>query len=134
MADAIRLDPIFRFDQCRSDSTDPIRPTLKALGAQLMEVSRNSMLPDAFSFLRKMNLDERWILKAAPRRSMLPDAFSFLRKMHLDERWILKAAPRRSMLPDAFSFLRKMHLDERWILKIEEACSQMRFPFSEKCI
>ena len=113
------------------------------------------MLPDAFSRPRKMHLDERWILKAAPRRSMprcvfpapknacgqsvgsrvssrrsmLPDAFSRLGKMHLDERWILKAAPRRSMVPDAFSRLRKMHLDERWILR-----SQMRFPGPEKCI
>ena len=75
MADAIRLDSIFRFDQGRSDSTDPIRPACKAPGAQLMEVSRNSVLPDAFSRPRKMHLDERWILKAAPRRSMLPDAF-----------------------------------------------------------
>ena len=108
MADAIRLDSIFRFDQGRSDSTDPIRPACKAPGAQLMQVSRNSVLPDAFSRPRKMHLDERLIFKA-PRRSMLPDVFSRLRKMHLDERWILKAAPRRSML-------------------------QMRFPGPEKCI
>ena len=74
MADAIRLDPIFRFDQRRSDSTDPIRPAFQAPGAQLVEVSRNSMLPDAFSRPRKMHLDERGILKAAPRRSMLPEA------------------------------------------------------------
>ena len=64
------------------------------------------MLPDAFSRLRKMHLDERWILKAAPRRNTLPDAFSRPRKMHLDERWILKAAPGRSVVPDAFSRLR----------------------------
>ena len=162
MADAIRLDSIFRFDQGRSDSTDPIRPG-KAPGAQLMEVSRNSVLPDAFSRPRKMHLDERWILKAATRRSMLSDAFSRLRKMHLDKRWVLEAAPRSSMLPDAFSRLGKMHLDERWIVKaaprrsmlpdafsrlrkmhldewwiprqlLEGACSQMRFPGSEKCI
>ena len=154
MADAIRLDSIFRFDQGRSDSTDPIRPACKAPGAQLMEVSRNSVLPDAFSRPRKMHLDERWIFKAAPRRSMLPDAFSRLRKMHVDNLWVLEAAPRRSMLPDAFSRLRKMHLDERRILKaapgrsmlpdafsrprkmqlLEGACSQMRFLGSEKCI
>ena len=130
MADAIRLDSIFRFDQGQSDSTDPIRPACKAPGAQLMEVSRNSVLPDAFSRPRKMHLDERWILKAAPRRSMLPDAFSRLRKMHLDERWILKAAPRRSMLPDAFSRPRKMHLDERWILKAAPRRSMVPDAFS----
>ena len=138
MADAVRLDSIFRFDWGRSDSTDPIRPACKAPGAQLMEVSRNSVLPDAFSRLRKMYLDERWSLKAAPRRSMLPDAFSRLRKMHLDNPWVLEAAPRRSMLPDAFSRLRKMHLDERWIRfsrqLLEGACFQMRFPGSENCI
>ena len=102
----------------------------------LKAAPRRSMLPDAFSRPRKMHLDERWIPKAAPRRSMLPDASSRPRNMHLDKRWILKAAPRRSMLPDAFSRLRKMHLDERWILKqlLEGACSQMRFPGSEKCI
>ena len=59
MADAIRLDSIFRFDQGRSDSTDPIRPACKAPGAQLMEVSRNSVLPDAFSRLRIMHLDSQ---------------------------------------------------------------------------
>ena len=48
----------------------------------------------------------------APRSSMLPDAFSRLGNMHLDERWIVKAAPRRSTLPDAFSRPRKMHLDK----------------------
>ena len=116
------------------------------------------MLPDAFSRLGKMHLDEGWIVKAAP-----TDAFSRPRKMHLDERWILKAAPRRSMLPDAFSRARKMHLDKRWGLEaaprssmlpdafpgfeksiwtsggfsrqlLEGACSQMRFPGPEKCI
>ena len=96
------------------------------------------MLPDAFSRLRKMHLDERWIVKAAPRRSMLPDAFSRLRKLHLDNPWVFEAAPRRSMLPDAFSRPRKMHLDERWIRfsrqLLEGACSQMRFPGPEKCI
>ena len=68
------------------------------------------MLPDAFSRPRKMHLDERWIVKAAPRRSTLPDAFSRPRKIHLDKQGIFKAAPRRSTLPDAFSRPRKTHL------------------------
>ena len=78
---------------------------------------------------RKMHLDERWILKAAPRRSMLPDAFSRPRKMHLDEWWILKAAMRfpgpEKCIWASKGFSRQL---------LEGARSQMRFPGPEKCI
>ena len=47
---SMRSDSIQRFRfECRNDLTDPIQQTLSALWAQLVAVSRRSMLADAFS-------------------------------------------------------------------------------------